>query len=276
MMRPGKLIINAALTGIVLNKADCQFLPTSIEELVDCAQRVRAAGAAVVHLHARNPDQSPCYDPAVYCELVTKVRQATDLIVCVSLSGRFVSAVATRAAALAARPDLASLTLGSLNYYGQAGINSPDSIRELAARIYAIHAVPELEVFEPGFINYANYLIRKGVLHAPYYFNLICGSLGTAPLDLVGLGYMISLLPAGSTWSVGGIGAYQLDANLMGMAAGGHVRVGLEDNIYYDRNKADPADNVRLVTRIARLAREMGRDPATPAEARQIIGLSAL
>jgi 3-keto-5-aminohexanoate cleavage enzyme len=273
MNSSNKLIINAAITGTVLYKSSNPFLPTSIDEIVECAGRVREAGAAIVHLHARNLDQSPCYDPTVYCELVEKVRQATDLIVCVSLSGRFVQDIDRRAAPLASHPDLASLTLGSMNFIDQPSVNSPDTICELAARIYAVQATPELEIFDTGFINSANYLIRKEILRPPFYFNIILGSLGTAPLDLAGLGHMVSMLPAGATWSVGGVGSYQLDANLMAIAAGGHVRVGLEDNIYYDRQKKDLADNVRLIARVARIAREAAREPATPSEARQIMQL---
>jgi 3-keto-5-aminohexanoate cleavage enzyme len=268
-----KLIINAAITGTVLYKSDTPFLPTTVDEIVECAQHVREAGAAIVHLHARHPDQSPCYDPAVYCDLVERVRCATDLIVCVSLSGRFVPDVNTRAAGLAAAPDLASLTLGSLNFMTQASVNPPDTIRELAQRIYAAGAVPELEIFEAGFISYAAYLVKKEVLRPPYYFNLILGSLGSAPLDLVGLGHMVALLPPGAIWSVGGLGRYQLDANVLGIAAGGHVRVGLEDNIYYDRRRQCLAKNHQVVERIARIARDLGREPATPEEARHLIGL---
>ena len=273
MSTSDKLIINAAITGTVLYKRDTAFLPTTVDEIVDCAQRVREAGASIVHLHARNPDESPCYDPAVYTEIVARVREATDLIACVSLSGRFVADVSVRAHPLAARPDMASLTLGSMNFVSQPSINAPDTIRELATRIYAAGAMPELEVFEAGFVNYATFLARKGVLRAPYYANIILGSLGAAPLDLVGLGHIVSMLPARTTWAVGGLGQYQLDANVMGIAAGGHVRVGLEDNIHFDRQRTDPADNPRLVGRIARIGREMGREPATPAEARAIIGL---
>jgi 3-oxoadipate:acetyl-CoA acetyltransferase len=268
-----RLIVNAALSGAVLTRSDTPFLPISVDEVVDCARRVRDEGAAIVHLHARGSDPVCYSDPSAYVELVERVRQATDLIVCVSLSGRFVAGVDARAMPLSARPDMASLTLGSMNFRTQPSINSPETIRELATRIYAAGAVPELEVFEAGFINLANYLIRKEALRPPYYFNLILGSLGTAPLDLVGMGHMVTMLPSGATWSVGGLGQYQLDANVMGMAAGGHVRVGLEDNIYYDRQRQDRADNARLVARIVRIGREMGREPATPAEARQIIGL---
>jgi 3-keto-5-aminohexanoate cleavage enzyme len=273
MSTSDKLIINAAITGAVLSKSDTPFLPTTIAEIVECAERVRDAGAAIVHLHARNPDGSPCYDSAVYCEIVDRVRAATDLVVCVSLSGRFVSDVAVRAAALAARPDLASLTVGSMNFMTQPSINSPDTIRELAERIQTAGATPELEVFDAGFAHIASYLSHKGVLRPPYYVNIILGSLGTAPLDLIGLGHIVSLLPPSSIWSVGGLGRFQLDANVTAVSAGGHVRVGLEDNIYYDRGRKDLADNVRLVDRIARLGREMGREPATPAEARSMIGL---
>jgi len=270
-----KLIINAAITGCVLTKADSSFLPVTVAEIVDCARRVQDAGASIVHLHARNPDQTPSFAAAAYQELVDSVRDACgDLIICVSLSGRHMQDVAKRAAPLDARPELASLTLGSMNFAKQPSINAPDVIRELATRIYSSGAIPELEVFESGFINYADFLIKKGVLRPPYYFNIILGSLGSAPLSLTGLGHMVSLLPPGATWSVGGIGQYQLDANVMAVAAGGHVRVGIEDNIHFDRRKSDLADNERLIRRIAGIAREMGREPASPAEARRIIGLA--
>ena len=271
-----KLIINAAVTGTVLDKSNTPFLPTSLTEIVENAQRVREAGASIIHLHARGPGDRPSYDAAVYSELVGCVREATDLIVNVSLSGRYIQDLDMRAAPLASRPELASLTAGSMNFISGPSINAPDAVRELAARIHSAGAVPELEIFEAGFANFASYLARKGVLRPPHYANIILGSLGAAPLDLVGLGHIVGLLPAGTTWSVGGLGRYQLDANVMGIAAGGHVRVGLEDNIHYDRDGRDLADNERLVARIARIGREMGREPATPAEARAIIGLPAV
>jgi uncharacterized protein (DUF849 family) len=268
------LIINAAITGTVFTKRDSPHLPMAMGEIVDCAQRVRDAGASIVHLHARNPDGTPSYSPSVYLELVNQVRRACgDLIVCVSLSGRFTSNLEQRFAPLASAPDMASLTLGSMNFPGNASVNAPAAIMALAARIQAAGAVPELEVFEAGFITYANYLIRKEVLRPPFYFNLLLGSLGAAPLDLVGLGHMVSLLPPGAVWALAGLGRFQLDANVMGMAAGGHVRVGLEDNLYFDRAKTDLADNVRLVERIARIGQDMGRIPASAETARRLIGL---
>jgi uncharacterized protein (DUF849 family) len=277
-MNPGdRFIINAAITGGVLTKKDSPFLPVTLDEIVDCARRVYNAGASIVHLHARGPDQAPAYGTAVYRELVEAVRSAApELLVCVTLSGRHEQDPDLRAAALPARPDLASLSLGSMNFALQASVNPPEVIVRLARAIYAHGAVPELEVFDTGFVNYANYLIRKNVLQPPYYFNLIMGSLGTAPLDLIGLGHMIGLLPGEATWAVGGLGRFQLQANVLALAAGGHVRVGLEDNIHFDRHRKELADNVRLIDRVVGLARVLGREPASPEEARQIIGLPRL
>jgi 3-keto-5-aminohexanoate cleavage enzyme len=274
MSTSDKLIINAAITGCVHRKSDTPHLPVTITEIVDCARQVQEAGASIVHFHAREEDETPSCDPGIYTELVERVREACgDLIVCVSLSGRHFTSLEDRSASLASKPDMASLILGSMNFPSGPNNNPPEMIKALAERTYAAGAVPEMEVFEAGFINYAKHLIVKGVLHPPYYFNIILGSLGSAPLDLIGLGHMIEILPPGATWSVGGIGRYQLDANVIGIAAGGHVRVGIEDCIHLGRDRQTLADNRKLVERIARIGREMGREPATPEEARNIIGL---
>jgi 3-keto-5-aminohexanoate cleavage enzyme len=237
MSMANQLIINAAITGMVPGKNDTPHVPISVAEIV--------AG----------------------------IRAASDLVVCVSLSGRLVADIGNRLAGLKANPDLASLTLGSLNFMTQPSINAPATIALLAECIHAAGAVPELEIFEAGFANTACHLVKRGILKPPHYANIILGSLGSAPFDPIGLGHLVSLLPPGTTWSVGGIGRFQLDANVMAIAAGGHVRTGLEDNLFYDRERRELADNARLVERIARIGREMGREPATPAEARAIIGL---
>ncbi len=274
MSESNKLIVNAAITGMIPTKKNTPYVPTTIEEIVASARRVRDAGASLIHLHARDENGQPTSSGTVYGELVSGVREAVgDMIICVSLSGRSVRSVAQRAAPLIAKPDMASLTLGSMNFPQQASVNAPNTICELAERIYEVGAVPELEVFEPGFINYSKYLIRKGVLKPPYYYNLILGSLGASPLDLTGLGHMIASLPDGATWGVGGIGRYQLDANTLAIAAGGHVRVGLEDNLYYDRQRQTLANNPQLVERVVRIGRELGREAATPQEAGNMIGL---
>ncbi len=270
-----RLIINAAITGMVPTKDQTPHVPVTTDEIVSCVRQVRDAGAAIVHLHARDGDGTPTSSAASYVEILDRVRsEVPDIIVCVSLSGRLVSDSEQRSEPLKARPDMASLTLGSMNFPGQTSANAPQVISDLARRIYAADAVPELEVFEPGFIDFANYLRQRSVLRPPFYFNLLLGSLGASRLDPLALGNMLHRLPEDATWALAGIGSYQLDANVMAIAAGGHVRVGLEDNVYYDRGRTELADNRQLVQRIAAIGREMGREPATPEEARQIIGLS--
>lgn len=270
-----KLVINAAITGAVPTKEHNPSVPVSEHEIVSTACKLMDAGASIVHIHARDDNQAPSSDPLRYAAIVSRIREiCPDLIVCVSLTGRFIGDVEQRSGPLASKPDMASLTLGSLNFPRQANVNAPDTICELAKRIYAAGATPELEAFDTGFLHYAHHLIAKEVLRPPFYFNLFFGFPGTAPMDLVTLGHMVTLLPSGSTWSAAGIGRYQLPANVIGIAAGGHVRVGLEDNLYYDEKGTELADNLRLVERIVRIAREMGREPASPEEARRIIGLS--
>jgi 3-keto-5-aminohexanoate cleavage enzyme len=270
-----KLIINAAITGCVLSQKDTPHLPVTLHEIVDCVKTLRDLGVAIVHLHARGANQIPSHRSEDYIELVNAVRAACpDILICVSLSGRHEPRLEARAAALESKPDFASLTLGSMNFITGPSVNSPETIQGLAQHMNKTKVIPELEVFEAGFIHYANYLIAKDILKPPYYFNLIFGSLGTAPLDLLGLGHMISMLPNGAIWSVGGLGKWQLPANTLAIAAGGHVRVGLEDNIHYNQERSVLATNPQLVERIVRIAKELGREPASPQEARAILGIS--
>lgn len=277
MTGPGtsdKVIINAALTGAVLSKKDTPHLPVTVTEVASAARQVRDAGAAIVHLHARKPDGQNSCDPMDFIDMVAAVRSACpDLIVCCTLSGRYVPDLEARAAGLAAKPELASLTVGSMNFATGPSVNSPDTIRGLARRIYEAGAVPELEIFEPGFAHMARVMADRGELKAPFYANVILGSLGASPLDFSGLGNILRLLPEGVIWSLGGLGRFQLDATLMALAGGGHVRVGIEDNIHWDRSRSVLATNAQLVERVAGLGVQVGREPATPDEARQIIGL---
>jgi uncharacterized protein (DUF849 family) len=160
-----------------------------------------------------------------------------------------------------------------MNIPKTVSINSAETIEALAAEMLENNIVPELEAFDTGMLNYADFLIEKGVLKPPYYFNLLLGSRGTASLNANNVSSMINALPEGAAWALAGIGRFQLQANTLAVALGGHVRVGLEDNPYFDWNGKTEASNPRLVERIVKIARELGREPATPEEARKIIGL---
>lgn len=273
-----KLIINAAITGMVPTKADNPHLPVTADEIVADVKRCRDAGASIVHLHARNQDGEGTYHKAIYLEIMGRVRQeCPDIIISGSTSGRIYREFWQRSEVLepgpGVRPDLGSLTLGSLNFPNQASVNEPSMIEALASAMQARGIVPEWECFEVGMIDYAHYLIRKGILRKPYYSNLFLGSLGTISATPDNLTNMVRSLPEGTIWSATGIGRFQFSVNCLAIAMGGHVRVGLEDSLYYDESKKHLATNAGLIERLVRVARAMEREIATPDEARQIIAL---
>jgi uncharacterized protein (DUF849 family) len=272
------LIINLAGTGAVPTRRENPNVPLTPDEISeDCAQCCRL-GATIVHLHARELDGTPSCRVELYREIVRKVRAAaSDAILCVSTTGRHFKSFEERSQVLDLegdlKPDMASLTLGSMNFATQASVNEPAMIRALADRMRERGIVPELEVFELGMIDYAKFLLDRGVLQPPLYFNLLLGSLGTLSATPLNLAHLVQALPAGSTWAAAGIGRFQFSTNALAVAMDGHVRVGLEDNLYMDDAKSTPASNPALLERIVMLARAAGRTIATPDQAREIIGL---
>jgi 3-keto-5-aminohexanoate cleavage enzyme len=274
------LIVNAALTGMVPTKADNAQIPISPAEIMEDAARCRDAGAAIVHLHARDGDGAPTWSADVYAEIIAGIRaRCPDVIVCVSTSGRLWNELDRRAEVLdledELKPEMASLTLGSLNFPSQASVNEPSVIHALAERMAERGIAPELEVFDFGMVDYAKFLLERGVLRAPLYFNLLLGSLGTLSASPLHLALLAQSLPPGSTWAATGIGRFQFEVNALAIASGGHVRVGLEDSLWLDGAKQRPASNLALVERVVALARANERTIATPDEARALIGLSA-
>jgi len=166
-----------------------------------------------------------------------------------------------------------SLTLSSVNFNKEASVNSPDMIQALAREMSRMGVLPELEAFDAGMINYARYLELKGLLEPPHYFNLLLGNIACAQADLLHTGIMIRDLPPNSLWSLAGIGDDQLMMNSIAIGAGGGVRVGLEDNIWYDPGRTRLARNADLVHRIHRLAESNERKIMTPSELRKLLKL---
>jgi uncharacterized protein (DUF849 family) len=264
---------------MVPTKADNPNVPVTPLEIAADAERVAAAGAAIVHLHARDADGAPTWRPDVFREVVHGVRErCPDVVVCVSTSGRTFPGFEERSAVLDLdgdeKPELASLTLGSLNFPRQASVNDPDMIRRLAERMHERGIVPELEVFDLGMVEYLGYLAGRGILEPPFYVNILLGSLGTLGASAFNLASVVRALPEDATWSAAGIGRFQLDVNALAIVMGGNVRVGLEDNVWLDRGRTVPATNEALVDRFVRIAGTLERAPATPAETRAAIGLA--
>jgi uncharacterized protein (DUF849 family) len=275
------LIVNFAPTGMIPTKDMTPHVPVSVAEIVEDVHRAMEIGISMVHLHARDETTGePTYRAQVYEKIIAGIRSfSREVIVCVSLSGRDFKELAKRAEPLQlegeVKPDMGSLTLSSLNFNHVASVNSPDMIMALAAEMQTRGVLPELEAFDAGMINYARYLHKKGLLVAPFYFNLLLGNIACAQADLLHAGIMIRDLPERSTWSLAGIGDSQLPMNALAIAAGGGVRVGLEDNLYYDPGRTRLATNADLLRRIHTLAQAHGRKLMDPVALRRILDLEA-
>ena len=272
-------IINFTPTGMIPTKEMTPHVPVSVKEIIEQVLAAAEIGITSVHLHARDPETGmPTYKADIYGEMVAGIRKyRPDLVLCVSTSGRIFNKFEERAEVLGLtgelKPDMASLALSSVNFNRQASINSPDTIMALAQEMKGKGILPELEVFDVGMINYAKYLERKGLIEPPYYFALILGNIACAQADLLHCGVMIRDLPADSVWSIGGVGDVQLMINSLAISIGGGVRVGLEDNIYYDPQRKKLADNLELVKRIHRLAEANERLIMKPVELRELLHL---
>ena len=276
---PEKLIINFAPTGMIPTKEMTSYVPVTVSEIVEDVHEAWELGISMVHLHARDAvSGKPTHKADIYGSIIERIRKfAPELIICVSLSGRDFSELEKRSQPLELdgnlKPDMGSLTLSSVNFNKQASISEPAMIQALALKMKEACIAPELEAFDTGMINYAAYLAKKELILPPYYFNLILGNIACAQADLLHAGVMIRDLPEGSFWSLAGIGDSQLMMNGLAIAAGGGVRVGLEDNIYFDRQRKKPARNIDLLKRIHTLAEANERPIMTSRELRELLHL---
>ncbi|MFM9106470.1 MAG: 3-keto-5-aminohexanoate cleavage protein [Chloroflexota bacterium] len=267
------LIISAATTGSWPTKAQNPNLPVTPEEIAACAVECGRAGAAIVHIHVRDEQERVTCDPARYARVRDLAEAAgSDVIINMSTGGGAGTTTdEERMAPVALSPEIASFDCGSVNFGERVFVNSPQFLDELASRMTAHRVLPEIECFEPGHVWNALRLIDDGKLRPPYWFQFVLGVRGGSPPTVKQLQHLVEMLPPGAHWSVCGIGRAQLPLGLAAMAMGGHVRTGLEDNLWY--RKGELAANPQLVARIARIAGELGRPVATPAQARALLGL---
>lgn len=274
-----KVVINFTPTGMLPTKRMTPHVPISARQIIEDVHKATEIGITMVHLHARDEStDEPTHKAGVYETIIAGIRSfSKDLIICVSLSGRNGNTFERRSEVLQldgnTKPDMGSLTLSSLNFNRQASINDPEMIKGLAAEMLARGILPELEAFDSGMINYAKYLENKGLLTPPHYFNLIVGNIACAQADLLHVGIMVRDLPDNSYWSLGGIGDAQLPMNMLAIAAGGGVRVGLEDNIWFDEQRTRLATNADYLQRIHRIIEAAGRELMPASEMRNLLNL---
>ena len=267
-----KLIITAALSGAEVTREQQPALPITPEEIGLAAEECFHAGAAMVHVHARNPDGTPTQDKETYRQIIAAIQKRCNVIVQVSTGGAVGMTPAERLAPVTLQPEMATLSMGSVNFGGDVFVNHPADMVVFLQSMQQHGVKPELEIFDSGMLSTALRWLQKGVLSGPQHFDLVLGIPGGMAGTPEALMYLKAQLPPGSTWTVAGIGAAQLPLGALALVLGGHVRVGFEDNVYYRKSEL-ASSNAQLVARIARISRELDRPVATPDEARNILGL---
>lgn len=268
-----KLILTAAITGAELSKEKCPALPvTPVEQALE-AKACVAAGASVIHLHVRDEKANPSQELGHFNDALEKIRDACGNdrpLVQFSTGGAVGEKIERRIAPLSLQPEMGSFNLGTINFGEDIFVNTFQDMRALAAAFKQYGVVPEFEIYEVGHLDTLKRLIHQGLVSPPYHCQFVLGVPGAMSGEISGLVHLVSQLPQEATWGVAGIGKYELPLAVHAILMGGHVRVGLEDNIYYAKGQL-ATSSAQLVERIARIAKEVGRPVASPAEARLAI-----
>lgn len=271
------MVITAAMVGAETTREQTPYLPITAEEIAEDAARCREAGAAMVHLHVRTPDGKPSQDTELFRAAIRAIRKRTDILIQVSTGGAVGMGVDERCGGLRLtgedRPDMATLTTGTVNFGDEVFWNPRPLVRDIARRIRALGIKPEIECFDVGMIDEARALAKEGLVDLPAHFDFVLGVPGALAARVEALEFMIASLPEGSTWTVAAVGRHQLPFVDLAAERGGNARVGLEDNIYVSKGVLAKG-NWELVAAAADRARAKGRTLATPEEARKLLRLS--
>ncbi|MBU3154930.1 3-keto-5-aminohexanoate cleavage protein [Clostridium estertheticum] len=269
-----KLIITAAICGAEVTKEHNLNVPYTVLEIAIEAEKAYKAGASIIHLHVRKDDGTPTQDLIRFDACMKAIKErCPDVIIQPSTGGAVGMSNAERLQPINLRPEMATLDAGTCNFGGDdIFVNTENTIKEFGERMIESGVKPEIEVFDKGMIDMAIRLQKKGFIKTPMHFNFVMGvngGINASPRDLL---FMQESIPAGSTFTVSGIGRYEFQMVAMAIIMGGHVRVGFEDNVYIE--KGVPAkSNAELVERVVRIAKDLSREIATPHEARKILGL---
>jgi 3-keto-5-aminohexanoate cleavage enzyme len=274
------LILNLAPTGMVPTRTMSPHVPLQPKEIVADVLAAADVGITIAHLHARDENDEPTTSREVYARIIGGIRERRpDVIICVSCSGRRAQRPEDRADVLELegdlKPDMASLTLSSLNFSRQASVNAPDTVAFLAERMRERDIFPEVEIFDLGMANVLHYLQERGLVPKHAYANILFGNIATAQANLLEIGTVASRVPTATTWSLAGLGAAQLPVAAVASAMAPAVRIGLEDNLWFDSHRTRFATNVELVERVHRFAQLLGRPIMTANAARELLRIGS-
>lgn len=268
-----KLIITAAICGAEVTKEQNPAVPYTVEEIAKEAESAYKAGASIIHLHVREDDGTPTQDIERYRLCIDAIKErCPDVIIQPSTGGAVGMTDLERLQPTELGPEMATLDCGTCNFGGdEVFVNTENTIKNFGKIMIERNVKPEIEVFDKGMVDYAIRFAKQGYIKYPMHFDFVLGvQMAATARDLV---YMVGSIPEGSTWTVAGIGRHQFTMAAIAIAMGGNVRVGFEDNLYIERGVLAKS-NGEQVEKVVRIAKELGREIATPDEAREILGLA--
>lgn len=271
-----KLIITAAICGAEVTKEQNPAVPYTVEEIAREAHSAYVAGASVIHLHVREDDGTPTQSGVRFEQAMVAIREkCPEAILQPSTGGAVGMSNEERLQPIFLRPEMATLDCGTVNFgLDDIFVNTENTIIAFGEQMLELGIKPELEVFDKGMIDTAIRLYKMGVLRAPLHFNFVLGVVGGIGATARDLTFLADSIPVGSTFTVSGIGRHEFSMAALSIVMGGHVRIGFEDNLYLRKGEVAKS-NGELVEKIVRIATELGREIATPAEARKILGIGA-
>ncbi len=269
-----QLVITCALVGAELTREIAPHLPLTPKEIAESGIQAVHAGASILHLHVRDSEGKPTLDEQIIREVIQKIRKEVDPILQVSTGGAIGDTEADRHRPLQCGAEMASLTTGSINFGNEVFLNPIPLVEGLAKEMLQKGIKPEIEVFDVSMLEQGIRLIEKGLIQPPAHFQFVLGVPGALAATERNLRFLVEGLPANSTWTIAAIGRHQFPIAELAMKMGGHVRVGMEDNIYLEKGTLAKS-NAELVQKIVCMASEVGRPIATSKEAREILKCQA-
>ncbi|MEH7484387.1 3-keto-5-aminohexanoate cleavage protein [Neobacillus drentensis] len=267
-----KLIITVAPTGAQTTREHTPYVPLSPKEIADSVYEAWQAGASIAHIHVRDENGNNTLNLDTYIDVVNRIQDKCDIIINLTTAGGVAMNDEDRLRVCELGSEMATFDAGSMNFGSDVFLNTPNFLERLAIKMKEYQIKPEIEIFDVGMIENTMRIVKKGLIDPPFHFQFVLGIHGGMPATPKNLLYLTENIPPSSTWSAIGASKEQLAINTMSILLGGHVRVGMEDSVYYRRGELAKT-NAQFVERIVDLSRTLGREIATPNEAREILGL---